>query len=260
MKIIEKSKSNNVDVYLAKTKLQDNIIGQLLSSATPYSPSPEFEGLMRLLEGTVVDVSIFSSTNVVGRTTEKDILAAWENIPDIDKKMYWQLDENGNSKILENVIDKFGDGKLGFQAKIKPYPSDVLKSINDYNEELLYQGLDIILNSHFSIEEGLTNITVKTYETNFETYERDAFNEILQNDMTFEPIEFSFDKTKHKLIFQILTTIADHQDNEIASDNIIDYPLPTDKEIAKSIYARKALIEIINEHTMPTKKNNSNTM
>ena len=260
MKITGKIKSNNVDVYLSKVELQDNIIGHLLSVATSSSPSQELESLMRLLQGKLVDVRIFNSTNVVGNTNTKDIMSAWDDIPEVDKKMFWQLDEKGDSKILKNVINKFGDGKLGFQARIKISEKEILSSINHYNEELLFQGLDVLLNSHFSIKENSSDVTINTYETDFETYEREAFNEIDQNEVLFEPIEFSFNKNKHDNILQILRAISDFQDNEIAFHNIIDYPAATSKEIQKVKKARNSLSKIIDNHIFPLEKEITNTI
>jgi hypothetical protein len=98
---------NGYPVVQMKMKVR---IGSFQFARSPHGKWPntsEFSWLMGILEGHEVDASVFSGTNVVGKTSEDQLRQAFSKLN--PEYQTWIKEPQ-----LEALIAKFGDGKLGF--------------------------------------------------------------------------------------------------------------------------------------------------
>lgn len=116
------------DIKKIETTLKVSDSAFSISRNVKSMTSDDFQTLMLLIKGKEVKASIYSETNFVGHTNEKQLKDAYDSLSIEEKRFY--INENK----FNNIVEKFGDGKLGFSMS-GMYCSTPLEEIHQLLEE-----------------------------------------------------------------------------------------------------------------------------
>lgn len=124
----EKTKNMTPSKVDCRLTVSSNAFSYVRNVAT-QKESDDFAGLMLLLKSQKVDASIYSETNLVGRTSEKQLRDCYKTLSDEERKFHMP-----ESK-LERIIEKYGDGKLGFEMSgmLCETPMNYIKNMLEIN-------------------------------------------------------------------------------------------------------------------------------
>jgi ribosomal protein S3 len=116
---------NGVPCVHTELNITSSARSLIRSVATSYTTGTPFETVMSLMAGATMRVTIYSSTNVVGRTNTAELeartviartgeLGDWVNYTDVDRA-------------YAEANKKFGDGTLGLDIArfVEAYPDDL---------------------------------------------------------------------------------------------------------------------------------------
>ena len=138
MNIIAKTELNKKTCYYGKSLVNHKILEKLSVVAEP-DVAKNYTNLMRLLQSQEVTTFMFSPTDILAITSTEQLMLLWDNTSKEEKTDIWLIDDNGTSRLFEDVLLEFGTNGSNFFVDVEADTDELFNHIKQFNESIKNQ-------------------------------------------------------------------------------------------------------------------------